>query len=223
MLETDGMRLGIVTGIIGNHNFTLTFHGEQNHAGSTPMALRKDAGVALVRLASAIHARFPEVAGPRSVWTVGRITLNPGLKSIVPGGAEMLFQFRDVDPARLAALQELLEELVNEASAGPCSLTLTKTSQTTPELMDPTFQDKLERAAELHAPGKHIRMPSGGGHDAQILAARIPAAMLFVPSIGGISHNIAENTNDEDIVLGCQVLATAAADILSSAQRTQSP
>jgi N-carbamoyl-L-amino-acid hydrolase len=81
--------------------------------------------------------------------------------------------------------------------------------------MDPAFQDALERAAERHAPGAHMRMPSGAGHDAQILAERMRSGMLFVPSIGGISHHYAENTADGDIVLGCQVFADAAAEILS--------
>jgi N-carbamoyl-L-amino-acid hydrolase len=80
--------------------------------------------------------------------------------------------------------------------------------------MDAGFQDALERAAERHAPGLHQRMPSGAGHDAQVLAERLPAAMLFVPSIGGISHHYTENTADADIVRGCQVFADAAADIL---------
>jgi N-carbamoyl-L-amino-acid hydrolase len=91
---------------------------------------------------------------------------------------------------------------------------LTNLSRSTPMLMDAGFQDALERAAERNAPGMHIRMPSGAGHDAQIFAEKLPAAMLFVPSIGGISHHHAENTRDDDLVLGCQVLADAAAEIL---------
>jgi N-carbamoyl-L-amino-acid hydrolase len=80
--------------------------------------------------------------------------------------------------------------------------------------MDETFQAALDRAAEAHAPGRHIRMPSGAGHDAQILATVMPSAMLFVPSIGGISHHWDENTADEDIVLGARVLASACEAIL---------
>ena len=82
-------------------------------------------------------------------------------------------------------------------------------------VMDVGFQAALERAAERHAPGLHQRMPSGAGHDAQQLARVMPAAMLFVPSIGGISHHWAEDTREEDIVLGCQVFADAVAEILA--------
>jgi N-carbamoyl-L-amino-acid hydrolase len=213
-LEDTGKRIGIVTAIVGSHRFRIVFEGVQNHAGTTRMAIRKDAGVALVQLASAIYQRFPQVAGPRTVWTTGRILLDPGAPSIVPGGAEMLFQFRDTDPALLAKLESELEALVAEAARGPCRVTIAERGRSVPQQMDGGFQDALERAAERHAPGLHLRMPSGAGHDAQILAERVKSAMLFVPSIGGISHHYAEDTSDDDIVLGCQVMADAAADLL---------
>jgi N-carbamoyl-L-amino-acid hydrolase len=213
-LDSAGKRLGVVTSIVGARNYRITFEGVQNHAGTTRMAVRRDAGVALVRLASAIDRRFPHVAGPRTVWTTGRITLQPGAPSIVPGRAEMLFQFRDTDPAMLDTLAQELDGLVAEAAKGPCTVTLTKLSRSTPTAMDTGFQDVLERAAERQASGLVVRMASGAGHDAQILARRLPAAMLFVPSIGGISHHWTEDTNEADIALGCAVLADAAAEIL---------
>ena len=83
-----------------------------------------------------------------------------------------------------------------------------------PAPMEERLLEALDEAAEKHAAGQHMRMPSGAGHDAQILAQRLPAAMMFVPSIGGISHHFTENTADADIVLGCQVFADAAAKIL---------
>ena len=83
-----------------------------------------------------------------------------------------------------------------------------------PALMEERLLDAIEESAEKHAAGLHMRMPSGAGHDAQILGRKLPAAMMFVPSIGGISHHFTENTDDADIVLGCQVFADAAAKIL---------
>jgi N-carbamoyl-L-amino-acid hydrolase len=214
-LESAGVHVGIVTSIVAIWQYRIELEGEQNHAGTTRMATRKDAGLALVRLAAAIDRRFPEVAGERTVWTTGRITLEPGAPSIIPGRAEMLFQFRDADPDRLTLLERALEELVAEADAsGPCRCRLEAISRSVSKLMDSRFQDALEQAAERHAPGRHMRMPSAAGHDAQILARRVPAGMLFVPSIGGISHHWREDTSEEDIVLGCQVMATAAAAIL---------
>jgi N-carbamoyl-L-amino-acid hydrolase len=214
-LDDSGERIGIVTAIVGSHRFRIVFEGVQNHAGTTRMAVRKDAGVALVRLAVAIHERFPALVGPRTVWTVGSITLDPGAPSVVPGRAEMLLQFRDTDPAILESLEAALEALVAEANRGPCRVTIADRGRSVPRAMDAAFQVALERAAEHRSPGLHRRLPSGAGHDAQILAERLPAGMLFVPSIGGISHHYAENTKDEDIVLGCQVFADAAAAIMA--------
>ena len=216
-LESHHLRLGIVTAIVGSHRYRIQFKGQQNHAGTTRMAVRRDAGVALVKLVAAIEARFPAIANPLTVWTTGDIKLDPGAASIVPGGAELVFQFRDTDPAVLEALDAALLEILAEAAKGPCEVTVAYRSSTAPSAMDPGFQAALEQSAQRHAPGLHQKMPSGAGHDAQILSQLLPSAMLFVPSIGGISHHYAENTRDEDIVLGCQVFADAAAAILARA------
>jgi N-carbamoyl-L-amino-acid hydrolase len=214
-LEDHHLRLGIVTAIVGSSRFKIHFEGQQNHAGTTRMAVRKDAGVALVKLVAAIEARFPAIAGPRTVWTTGDIKLDPGAASIVPGGAELVFQFRDTDPAILKALDAEMTALLEEAAKGPCKVSVIYRSSTTPSAMDPGFQAALQEAAQRLAPGVHQQMPSGAGHDAQIISQMLPSAMLFVPSIGGISHHYAENTRDEDIVLGCQVFCDAAASILA--------
>ncbi|MBM3526219.1 MAG: M20/M25/M40 family metallo-hydrolase, partial [Alphaproteobacteria bacterium] len=218
VLEATGKRLGVVTAIVGSHQYKLTFTGQQNHAGTTPMKMRRDAGVAMMRLFADIDARFPGVASERSVWTAGRLTLDPGAPSIVPGRAEMLFQYRDTDPAVLKRLEVTLAEIVAEHQRkGPCTIECVGTSRSTPVAMADDLQAAIERSAERHAPGLSMRMPSGAGHDAQIIGLRIPAAMLFVPSIGGVSHHYSENTADADIVLGCQVFADAAAEILAAA------
>ena len=220
-LETTGQRIGIVEAIVGAWNYWITVAGEQNHAGTTEMRRRKDAGVALVRLASAIHDRFAAIAGAdpqsRTVWTIGRILLHPNAPSIVPGRAEMQVQFRDTDTAVLARFDEALGELVAAADrAGPCRVALEPLSKSLPAAMDSRFQAALAAAAERHAPGRHRHMPSGAGHDAQVLARRLPSGMMFVPSIGGVSHHWSEDTSEADIVLGAQVFADAAAMILTA-------
>jgi N-carbamoyl-L-amino-acid hydrolase len=216
-LENASLRIGVVTAIVAIWQYRFTVVGEQNHAGTTSMARRRDAGLELVRFLGMIDQRFPAICGPRSVWTTGRIDLDPGEKSIIPGKAEALFQLRDADPAVLDRLDSALAELAQAANAGGrCKLTIERLSASTPALMDEGLQGALDRAAQRHAPGQHIRMPSGAGHDAQWLARKMPAAMLFVPSIGGISHHWTENTSDEDIVLGVQVLADAMVDVLQS-------
>jgi N-carbamoyl-L-amino-acid hydrolase len=214
-LEDHHLRLGIVTAIVGSRRYRIHFKGQQNHAGTTRMSVRKDAGVALIKFAAGIEARFPALAGPRTVWTVGDIKLEPGAASIVPGAAELVFQFRDTDPAILQALEKVIDGLLEEAAKGPCEVSVPYRGASSPAAMDPGFQAALQDAAQRHAPGLHQPMPSGAGHDAQIISQMVPSGMLFVPSIGGISHHYAENTRDEDIVLGCQVFCDAAAAILA--------
>lgn len=214
-LEATGRRIGIVTSIVAIWQYRIVFEGIQNHAGTTRMAIRKDAGVAAARLQCAIAERFPDIAGPRSVWTTGRITVSPGAASIIPGGTEILFQFRDEDEATLERFDAALRDLVEETSARTgCAASIERIAKGQPWRMDEAFQDALERAAERHCADSHTRMPSGASHDAQLVARKMRAGMLFVPSIGGISHHWTENTEDADLVLGCQVLADAAEDIL---------
>src|SRR5437764_4344581 len=166
-LEAEQLKVGVVTAIVAIYQYRIVATGEQNHAGTTSMSRRRDAGLALLRLLGAIDARFPQVAAPRSVWTTGRITFDPGGASIIPGRAEALFQFRDTDPAVLERLAATLEELVAQANQNArCPIELTRISASTPAMMDEGFQAALDAAAERHAPGKHIRMPSGPGHDA---------------------------------------------------------
>lgn len=180
------------------------------------MAVRKDAGLALAKFCVAIDAGFPTVCGPRTVWTTGRITLDPGAPSIIPGGAEMLFQIRDDSPAVIARLEELLRTMADEANVeGPCTMTVERIRVGAPAMMDSRFQDAIEAASKALAGGRSLRMPSGAGHDAQMLATIMPAGMLFVPSIGGISHHWTENTADADIVTGAQVFVDACRRILA--------
>jgi beta-ureidopropionase / N-carbamoyl-L-amino-acid hydrolase len=214
-LESSGQKIGVVTAIVAIWQYRITVLGEQNHAGTTSMQRRRDASRELIQLLAAIDARFQKVAGERSVWTVGRIDVEPGEKSIIPGKAQALFQLRDADPAVLARMEASLHEEVARAnSSGRCDIQVERLSASTPALMDEGLQAALDTAAEVTAPGGHIRMPSGAGHDAQWLARKLPAAMMFVPSINGVSHHWTENTSDADIVLGAQVFADAIVEAL---------
>ncbi len=218
-LDTSGLRIGVVETIVGIWNYRISVIGEQNHAGTTRMVRRKDAGVSMVRLAARIHDHFPEIAGPRTVWTIGRMLLEPNAPSVVPGHAEMQVQFRDADLDRLAAFERTLHELVGAADrGGPCRIEIEPIARTEPRPMDPGFQAQIEAAAERYASGMHMRMPSAAGHDAAVLSYRMPAGMMFIPSLRGISHHWSEDSKEEDIVLGAQVFADAAEKILRSAR-----
>ena len=216
-LEGSGLKIGVVTSIVGIWQYRIAFTGEQNHAGTTRMAVRRDAGLALARFCVDIDDRFPAKCGPRTVWTTGRITLDPGAPSIIPGAAEMLFQIRDDDAEVIARLEDLLRSMAADVNAqGRCTVAVERIRTGAPALMDASIQTAVEAASTAFAGGKSIRMPSGAGHDAQILATVMPSGMLFVPSIGGISHHWTENTADADIVTGAEVFADACRRLLKS-------
>jgi N-carbamoyl-L-amino-acid hydrolase len=216
-LESEGLSVGIVTSIVGIWQYRIVFQGTQNHAGTTRMAIRRDAGKALMHLWSRIEASFPGLAGPRSVWTIGRVTLDPGGPSVIPGGAELIVQFRDADTGILARLREQLAALVEETNAaGPCTARMEVLGETVPAVMDDNVQQAIEASAKLIVPDGYALMPSGAGHDAQVIARLIPAGMLFVPSIGGISHHWSENTHDAVIGRGAQVFVETVARLLSN-------
>ncbi len=218
-LEEGNNRVGVVTGIVGLRGIRFVFRGQQNHAGTTMMARRRDAATALYELAHRINLEFPKVAGERSVWTMGRVRVEPNATSIVPGYAELDLQFRDPSDAPLDAFEAIVARLVSELNArgGVAIEAIPTRAPIRPTSMAPFLQSHIEAAAERHAPGRWVRIPSGAFHDAGIISAFMPSAMLFIPSIDGISHDFAEDSREEDIVLGCQVLADAAAAILEEA------
>jgi N-carbamoyl-L-amino-acid hydrolase len=221
-LEASGKSIGVVTTIVGIREFQLRFTGQRNHAGTTPMSIRRDAGAALVAFIARVDAAFDRLADADTVWTVGRIDLDPGSFSVVPGKADMYLQFRDGNPGRLHAMENALAALVDEWNLQhavqveliPCD------GPEEPVVMDTALQHHIAQAAEAVAPGQWIHMPSGASHDAQVIAHHIPACMLFVPSIGGVSHDFIEDTAEAHIVLGCDVAARAAAGIVEALRRS---
>ena len=219
-LESADLKIGVVTSIVGIWQYRISFEGEQNHAGTTRMDIRRDAGLALAKFCVAIDACFPKLCGPRTVWTTGHITLDPGAPSIIPGRAEMLFQIRDDDPAVIARLEQQLRGMAAEATAqGRVAIAVECIRTGVPAMMDAKFQDAIEAASKAFAGAKSVRMPSAAGHDAQVLSTIMPSGMLFVPSIGGISHHWTENTADVDIVTGAEVFVDACRRLLASASK----
>lgn len=209
-LDAADEQIGIVTDIVGIRDMRMTFDGQQNHAGTTPMALRRDAFQALSRFNTVLAERFSNVVTPRTVWTIGHVSLHPNAASIVPGRVTFSMQWRDGDADRLgrmeevifAVAQEVADEMGMEFSHGPLM-------GLEPVAMDRRMRDALETSAEMVAPGRWRRMPSGALHDATNVARLMPVAMLFVPSINGISHDFAEDTQEDDLVAGLRVLAQA--------------
>ena len=210
-LDTEGLQIGVVTDIVGIRDMGLTFGGQQNHAGTTPMHLRRDAFQALGAFNAAINDRFRNVVTPRSVWTIGHVSLHPNASSIVPGRARFSMQWRDAEVDRLNRMEAIIRDTAAEIAAERgLSVDFGPMLGLDPVAMDARLRGALEAGAEAVSPDRWRNLPSGALHDATNVARLMPVAMLFVPSIGGISHAFEEDTAEADLVAGVRVLARAA-------------
>lgn len=220
VLDIAGERIGVVESIVGIRSQRMSFVGEQNHAGTTPMAMRRDAFQALVAFTAEIGRRFAGMVGPATVWTIGQVALHPNATSIVPGRADFWLQWRDGDDALLDRMRDVIDATAGEV-ARDRGLSWSKSdySQIAATRSDPALVEALAGAAEQLAPGAWRRMPSGALHDAANISTRMPMAMLFVPSIGGRSHCFDEDTRREDLILGAEVLAAAIGTFLAPPAR----
>jgi N-carbamoyl-L-amino-acid hydrolase len=205
-LETVGVPIGVVEGIVGIRRFRLTFVGQPDHAGTTPMDRRRDAYFTAAEYAT--KSRDLVVRGGQgvAVTTIGVVDVRPGVPNIVPERAALLQELRDVDPARLDGLaSRTLQAARRVARRRGLVLEVEHLMRAEPVRMSPRIQAAIEAAAEgLGLPTR--RMPSGAGHDAQVLAAVTDAGMLFVPSQGGRSHRPDEWTDWPALERGANVL-----------------
>lgn len=210
-LDTAGEQIGVVTDIVGTREIPITFVGQQNHAGTTQMHLRRDAFQGLVAFTAALNDRLRNVVTPSTVWTIGHVTVHPNASSIVPGKVGFSMQWRDGDADRLRRMEQVVRDTAQEtADALGLDVTFGPMWELEPVAMDARLRGALATGAEAISPGKWREMPSGALHDATNVARLMPVAMLFVPSIGGISHAFEEDTNEADLVAGLRVLAEAA-------------
>ncbi len=215
VLDDEGLRIGVVTGIVGIRSLQVEFSGQQNHAGTTPMGRRRDAVTSFVRWASALNEQMPDVAGPASVWTIADVDVSPGAQSIVPGKAIVQLQFRDADERILDAIEAFVYKLceLHDGDVGVKATQLSEPAVAQP--MDLAMRSAIATAAEALVPGAWKEMASAAGHDAQVIAPVLPSGMLFIPSLDGVSHDFAEDSSHADIVLGAQVLLRTCLDILN--------
>jgi allantoate deiminase len=205
VLERAGVDLGVVTAVTGVLGFRARFLGEANHAGTTPMEHRRDALAGAARAVLALR----DEARSRDDMTanVGVISAEPGGFNVVPGAAELTIDVRSPAEGGFARLEPFVRETLERiAVAEELGLELRQTHRKEPVALDPELQDRLERAAREEG-ASTLRLPSGAGHDAMVLAHHVPAAMLFVPSRGGLSHTPDEFSTPEQCELGARVLA----------------
>jgi N-carbamoyl-L-amino-acid hydrolase len=206
VLEEAGVTIGAVTGVQGIHWEELTITGQSNHAGTTPMRLRHDAGYVAAEVAVAVR-RIVAAAGEPAVGTVGRLRLHPDLVNVVAATATLTIDLRHTDGAVLAALESEIAAAVDTVAAEEGATVQRRSlARFEPVVFDDAVVAAVEAAARRRGHDV-LRMPSGAGHDAQMIARMCPAGMVFVPSVRGISHNPAEHTEPTDLAAGTQVLA----------------
>jgi allantoate deiminase len=213
VLEQEGLDLGIVSRIAGLLGFRVRLTGEANHAGTTPMASRRDA----LAGAAKVVLQLRDEARSRGDMTanVGILTVAPGGFNVIPGTAEFTVDVRAGDAETFARAEKLVRDMLERIAAEEqLELELAQTHRKPPTPLDPDLQKLLAEAA-VDEGATARSMPSGAGHDAMVLAKRVPAAMLFVPSRAGISHSPDEYTPPEQCELGARVLARAVRALVS--------
>jgi N-carbamoyl-L-amino-acid hydrolase len=217
VLEAEGITIGVVEGVQGISWTEIVIVGQSAHAGTTPMRLRHDPAYCAAAIATYVRDLTRHL-GPNQVGTVGRIDVYPNLVNVVPARVVLTVDLRNTDDRILhdaeLRLATYLEEL---AELEGVSITTHSLARFEPVEFDPAMVDLVEATA-LRLGHSTKRMPSGAGHDAQMLARVCPTAMVFTPSVNGLSHNIAEFTEDVDIEAGANVLLHVVLDLLQAPQ-----
>ena len=205
MLEANNIRIGAVTSVQGISWQEVTILGQSNHAGTTPMSLRHDPAYVAAEITVFLRNLAREFGGDQ-VCTVGKIDLHPNLTNVVPAKATLTLDVRNTDEARLKLAETKIEDFLTQiAVTEGVKISTRELSRFEPVIFDDRVIDCVESIAEQQ--GNTVqRMPSGAGHDAQMLARVCPAGMIFVPSVKGISHNPAEFTHDADLEAGANIL-----------------
>ena len=208
LLEKAGLQIGVVEGIVGLRWFEVTITGFANHAGTTPMDQRQDAMLAAAKFAVAVNEAVRSVPG-RTVATIGRMVVSPNTTNVIPGQVVLTVDLRDLDSAKIAHFTDRFGQLGQEiGTATKTTFDIKQSVDTAPAISDPQVMAWIDGAAAALGFTRQ-RMPSGAGHDAQEMSRIAPMAMIFVPSVGGISHSPKEFTKPQDVVNGADVLLNA--------------
>ena len=205
MLEANGVRIGAVTSVQGISWQEVTIMGQSNHAGTTPMSLRHDPALVAAEITVFLRQLAKKMGGDQ-VCTVGKVDIHPNLTNVVAAKATITLDVRNTDEELLKfAESKIAEYLQVVASAEGVKITTRELARFEPVVFDDRVIDCVERIAKDQ--GNSVqRMPSGAGHDAQMLARVCPSGMIFVPSVKGISHNPAEFTETDDLIAGANIL-----------------
>lgn len=211
ILEASGDAIGIVDAVSGVFNWTVKLSGAANHAGTTPMALRRDAFSGLAAFGASLDEIARAVGSPDTRLTIGKVDLRPNFPLSIAGEAVFSLVGRDIDEPAMRAVADACRRSIDEAAATyGLKATVKQQSWLPPTALHAGLADKMEQLA-LASGLATQRMISGAGHDAQTFARHVPAALVFVPSVGGVSHAPDETTGWPDIEAGATLLARAVA------------
>jgi N-carbamoyl-L-amino-acid hydrolase len=211
-LESRRTPVGIVQGIVSIQRYRAVITGVANHAGTTPMADRQDALVSASRLTLGVREAVTNRPG-RQVGTVGHLVVEPNAPNVIPGMVQLTIELRDLSPELLASLADEIQARAAEiAKTSRTTIELTSLGGNPPALASADVQQAIERAAAARGL-ESVRLPSGAGHDAQMMAQLGPMGMIFVPSAGGISHSPRELTTWQDCANGANVLLSAVLEL----------
>lgn len=204
-LEQAARQIGVVEGIVGLHWLQVTIAGMANHAGATPMDQRQDAMLAAAKFTVAVNDEVRRVPG-RTVATVGRVVVTPNTTNIIPAQVVLTVDLRDLDAATIARVAQRFRDLAADIGiATGTRFSIETTQDSAPALATASVMDAIDAAAGSLGLTRQ-RMPSGAGHDAQEMARIAPMGMIFIPSVGGISHSPREFSRPADIANGADVL-----------------
>jgi N-carbamoyl-L-amino-acid hydrolase len=207
-LEAEGVQIGAVTGVQGISWQEVTIMGQSNHAGTTPMSLRHDPAYIAAEITVFLRQIAQEYGG-NQVCTVGKIDVQPNLINVVPKSATLTLDVRNTDENILQEVELKIAQKIKELSETEGVRVSSKVlARFEPVQFDERLIDLVETLARTHNRSV-MRMPSGAGHDAQMLARVCPTSMIFTPSVEGISHNPAEFTSTDDLVAGANILLDA--------------
>jgi N-carbamoyl-L-amino-acid hydrolase len=208
LLEKASRQIGVVEGIVGLRWFEITITGFSNHAGATPMDQRQDAMLAAAKFTVAVNDAIRSESG-RQVATVGRLNVTPNTTNVIPGQVVLTVDLRDLDQNKIDRFTARFEQIAREIGAATSTkFAFTQLVNSAPAISDSRILTVIESSATALGLS-HQRMPSGAGHDAQEVAHIAPMAMIFVPSVGGISHSPKEFSRADDIANGANVLMNA--------------
>jgi len=210
LLEAEGLDIGVVTGIQGSRWFLVELRGKSDHAGTTPLALRRDAVQDMLRAITALNALMHDPADVLR-FTVASIEVQPNTSNSVAGLVRFTIDFRHPDDAVLQARGNAIEGVI-QAAVRDCAVTVTERFHARPADFGALVPDAVEAAARAQGL-RHRRMPSGAFHDAQFLVPVCPTGMIFVPCRAGVSHHPAECATPGALAAGTRVLAQVLADL----------